>query len=156
MKILITETWNPVGYAKRSHVRLHVRSRDLSPSLSACVVSFRFHYSGIARLRAASTRNVFRDDTRRQASATSEELVPIWLPSVLFLPSRGVNAREISVLLPYGNTLDRTESRLSARLPRIMDATVTHVNEACHLHLLLRLPLSPRLPSPRISYPLLG
>lgn len=26
-----------------------------------------------------------------------------------------------------------------------MDAAVTHVNEACHLHLLLRLPLSPRL-----------
>lgn len=35
-----------------------------------------------------------------------------------------------------GNTLDRLESCLSARLPRIMDATVTHVNEAHHLHLL--------------------
>ena len=35
-----------------------------------------------------------------------------------------------------GNTLDKLESRLSAWLPRIMDVTVTHVNEAHHLHLL--------------------
>ena len=35
-----------------------------------------------------------------------------------------------------GNTLDKLESRLSAWLPRIMDVTVTHVNEARHLHLL--------------------
>lgn len=33
------------------------------------------------------------------------------------------------------NTLDKPESRLSARLPGIMDVTVTHVNEARHLHL---------------------
>lgn len=43
---------------------------------------------------------------------------------------------------------------MSARLPRIMDATVTHVNEACHLHLLrLRRPaFSPRVrPTPWIT-----
>lgn len=33
------------------------------------------------------------------------------------------------------NTLDKPESRLSARLPGIMDVTVTHINEARHLHL---------------------
>lgn len=46
------------------------------------------------------------------------------------------NALEVPVLLAYGNTLGRAELRLSVWLPRIMDATVTHVNEACHLHLL--------------------
>lgn len=35
-----------------------------------------------------------------------------------------------------GNTRDKLESCLSARLPRIMDVTVTRVNEAHRLHLL--------------------
>lgn len=42
----------------------------------------------------------------------------------------------------HSNALDKLESRLSARLPRIMDVTVTHVNEAHHLHL-LHLPVLP-------------
>lgn len=45
------------------------------------------------------------------------------------------------------NTLDKLESCLSARLPRIMDATVTHVNEAHHLHLLYL----PALPIPPLT-----
>lgn len=52
------------------------------------------HYPGIARLRAASTWNVFRNDTRsiRRGAAsvtvTVTELAPIWPPSVLFLPEK--------------------------------------------------------------------
>lgn len=107
-----------------------------------------------ARLRAASPlRNVFRrraySRTGAHTGAGSSNLAAVSLP--LLSHSVGVRvvtrarerlARSLALppsLPPAGNTLDRAESHLSARLPRIMDATVTHVNEACHLHLLLRL-----------------
>lgn len=148
MKILITETWNPAEYAKR-HPR--VRARDLSPFLS---LSFSVRARALlgsvpaiipgSRDYAQLPRGTF---SRTTPAAATVELAPIWPPPVLS-PALGSNARAKARSPTLGNTLDRAESRLSARLPRIMDATVTHVNEACHLHLLrLRRSFSPRIRS---------
>lgn len=136
MKILISDTWNPTGYA-------HLCARSSStpftlPRRIPCRIPIEaIIIPGITRLRAASkTRNVF---SGRQPQSTVTEFTLIWLPS---FPRS--NALEIP-LLPHGNTLDRAESRLSVWLPRIMDVTVTHVNEACHLHLLRLRRTSPTL-----------
>lgn len=155
MKILITETWNPAGYAKRSHVRLRARSRTSHPLFlparfpSGSITPESRDYAPLPRgMFSGTTPTAYGRLRRRRRSSYQFGCCR----SFSSLREKQTRARFPSCF----HTLDRAESRLSARLPRIMDATVTHVNEACHLHLLLRLPLSPRLPSPRISYPFLG
>lgn len=66
-------------------------------------------------------------------------------PGTSWLADSNLGAQEKKEREKVRNTLDKLESRLSARLPRIMDVTVTHVNEARHLHLLHHhlLPVSP-------------
>lgn len=126
--------------------RARARARDLSPFLSLFLFRARALLGSVpaiipgSRDYAQLPRGTF---SRTTPAAATVELAPIWPPPVLS-PALGSNARAKARSPTLGNTLDRAESRLSARLPRIMDATVTHVNEACHLHL-LRLRLAPSL-----------
>lgn len=127
MKILIIETWN-------SNRECETITRALAPSIKPpltlpCEEPLRIPVQAtiIPISRAAPAREVF--PRRHPRFRNSLQFGCRQFSSLL-----RSNALEIP-LLPHGNTLDRAESRLSVWLPRIMDATVTHVNEAYHLHL---------------------
>lgn len=129
MKILITETWNPPGNVKWSRAP----SRSIKRPL--CLANSDRYRSGIARLRGRFHVFLRRHPQHTAAVSVAEtKFTPTGCRPGPRSSSRS-NALEIP-LLPHDNTLDRAGSRLSVWLPRIMDVTVTHVNEACHLHLL--------------------